>query len=449
VSLYARFAANQLFPFHERLKGHASVVKLRALERSQWWSREELERHRIESLRRLLMHAGAHVPYYRRLFGEIAFKPESVAAVIDLEHVTPLKKQDVRIHQQELISEAAGPLKRSGTGGSSGEPLLFFVGKERIDHDVAAKWRATRWWDVDIGDRELVFWASPIELTTQDRLKALRDFVFRSRILPTTRLSEEDIDRYITEIRRFRPRMLFGYPSAISRIATHAEQCGLSLDQVGVKVIFVTAERLYEEQRLVMERAFGCRVANGYGGRDSGFIAHECTQGGLHISAEDIIVEILDKNNRAVPCGEAGEIAVTHLATKDFPFIRYRTGDIGVLETGECACGRRLPLIREIQGRSNDFVVAANGTVMHSSVLNHIMRLAGISQFKVVQESLEVTRVQVVPGPGFRDSVLGEIERKFKECLGQSVQVPIEQTDAIAPEKSGKYRYIISHVVSG
>jgi phenylacetate-CoA ligase len=448
MSLYTRLAASTLFPLHERLKGHASVAKMRALERSQWWSREELERHRIEGLRGFLMHVGKHVPYYRRLFGEIRLDPARIAAVSDLNRVPPLGKQDIRIHLQELISEAAGPLKRSGTGGSSGDPLVFFIGKDRIDHDVAAKWRATRWWDLDIGDRELVFWGSPIELTTQDQLKAVRDFVFRTRLLSTSQLSEDDLDGYVAEIRRFRPRMLFGYPSAISRIATHAEQRGLSLDEVGVKVIFVTAERLYKEQRVVMERAFGCPVADGYGGRDSGFIAHECPERRLHISAEDVIVEIIDNDGRSRPAGEAGEIAVTHLATKDFPFIRYRTGDIAVLEAGECACGRVLPLIREIQGRSNDFVVALNGTVMHGSVLNHIFRLAGIQQFKIVQESLELTRVQVVPGPGFQEDLLLEIEHKIKERLGHGVKVTIECTEAIASEKSGKYRYIISHVMS-
>jgi phenylacetate-coenzyme A ligase PaaK-like adenylate-forming protein len=448
MSLYTRLAASTLFPFHERLKGHASVAKMRALERSQWWSREELERHRIEELRRFLMHAGRHVPYYRRLFGEIGLDPARIAAVSDLDRVPPLSKQDIRIHLQELISEAAGPLKRYGTGGSSGDPLVFFIGKDRTDHDVAAKWRATRWWDVDIGDRELVFWGSPIELTDQDQLKAVRDFIFRTRLLPTSQLSEEDLDRYINEIQRFRPRMLFGYPSAIARIATHAERRRFSLDQAGLKVIFVTAERLYEEQRMVMERVFSSSVANGYGGRDSGFIAHQCREGGLHISAEDVIVEIIDNDGRSRPSGEAGEIAVTHLATKDFPFIRYRTGDIGVLEARECACGRVLPLIKEIQGRSNDFVVALNGTVMHGSVVNHIFRLAGIQQFKVVQESLELTRVQVVPGPGFHDKLLLEIEHKIKERLGQGVKVTIECTEAIASEKSGKYRYIISHVMS-
>ena len=83
------------------------------------------------------------------------------------------------------------------------------------------------------------------------------------------------------EIRAKRPRMLFGYPSALTHIARHARDAS-PMDGLGIKVAFVTSERLYDDQREKIGRAFGCRVANGYGGRDAGFIAHECPAGGMH-----------------------------------------------------------------------------------------------------------------------------------------------------------------------
>ena len=126
--------------------------------------------------------------------------------------------------------------------------------------------------------------------------------------------------------------MLFGYPSALSHIARHAEARGQRMDDLGIQVAFVTSERLYDDQRASISRVFGCPVANGYGGRDAGFIAHECPEGGMHLTAEDIVVELVDAEGGPVPLGEPGEIVVTHLATGDFPFIRYRTGDIAVLD---------------------------------------------------------------------------------------------------------------------
>src|SRR5207253_2509642 len=138
--------------------------------------------------------------------------------------------------------------------------------------------------------------------------------------------------------------------------AEYALASGIRMHRLGIKVVFVTSEKLYDEQRNLISRVFGCAVANGYGGRDAGFIAHACPEGGMHISAEDIIVEIVDAAGQVLPPGSAGEIVVTHLATSHFPFIRYRTGDVGVLDRQLCACGRGLPLLKEIQGRTTDFV---------------------------------------------------------------------------------------------
>ena len=79
--------------------------------------------------------------------------------------------------------------------------------------------------------------------------------------------------------------MLFGYPSALSLIA-ESESKGMCLADCGLRVVFCTSERLYDHRNLI-QRVFGCPVANGYGARDAGFIAHECPHGGMHISAED------------------------------------------------------------------------------------------------------------------------------------------------------------------
>ena len=223
---------------------------------------------------------------------------------------------------------------------------------------------------------------------------------------------------------------------------------GVRLDNLGVQVAFVTSERLYDEQRAAIERAFACRVANGYGGRDAGFLAHECPAGGLHLSAEDIVVEVVDAQGRSVPTGESGEIVVTHLASAEFPFVRYRTGDIGALDDRPCTCGRGLPLLRDLQGRTTDFVVAADGTVMHGLALIYILRdLPGIERFKVTQETPLLTRVEIVPDSKFDISINPTIVRGFKQRLGAEVEVQVTVVDAIAPERSGKFRYIVSHAL--
>lgn len=447
-SLYTQLIASLLFPLHERLKGHSTVRIRRFLEESQWWDSVRLQEWQLQRLRTLLMHAGMQVPYYRRLFADLGFDPATIADLSDLRKLPFLTKDLIRAQTEAFKADDARNLARFNTGGSSGWPLIFFIGKERISHDVAAKWRATRWWGVDIGDPEIVVWGSPIELTRQDRFKTWRDQLLRTQLLPAFEMSEAKLDSFIAAIRKMRPKMLFGYPSALSFIAQHACKRGQRMDDLGIQVAFVTSERLYDEQRTIIAESFGCRVANGYGGRDAGFIAHECPHGGMHITAEDIIVEIVNPDGNILPPGEAGEIVVTHLATGEFPFIRYRTGDIAVLDNQPCACGRGLPMLREIQGRTTDFVMAADGTVMHGLALIYILRdLPTVEAFKIIQESLERTVVQVVPGAEFSVNDEQRIVQGLQQRLGTKVTIQVERVSAIPAEQSGKYRYVMSKVM--
>lgn len=446
MGLYTSFVSSVVFPVHERLKGHDTVALRRQMEERQWWPAERIADFQLQRLRELLLDAAANVPYYRDLFAQLGFDPVSIQNIADLQRLPLLTKAGIRANTDALRHAHSKGLNRFNTGGSSGEPLVFFIGNKRVSHDVAAKWRATRWWGVDIGDPEIVVWGSPIELGKQDQVKHWRDKLLRTQLLPAFEMSETKLDQFIAVIRQVKPRMLFGYPSALTHIAKHAQNRGVNMTDLGIEVAFVTSERLYEEQRNTIGQVFNCKVANGYGGRDAGFIAHECPSGSMHLTADDIVVEIVNEAGQVQPDGVAGEIVVTHLSTNDFPFIRYRTGDIGVLDTTSCACGRGLPLLQGIQGRSTDFVVAADGTVMHGLSLIYILRdLPGVQFFKVVQESRALTRVQLVTDEAFEQGSIAKIVTGFKQRLGADVQVVVDLVNNIPAEKSGKFRYIISH----
>lgn len=448
MSLYTLLCSKVIFPLHEAIKNHNTVIVLKGMEKSQWLSYDEITQLQLHKLKVFLLDVQQHVPYYRQLFLNLGFEPKSLTDLKQLVELPLLDKSCIRAHMEEMQAVDALNLSRFNTGGSSGEPLIFYIGKQRVSHDVAAKWRATRWWGVDIGDPEAVIWGSPIELGSQDKIRLLRDKFLRTHLIPAFEMSPEKLDSFIQDILRIRPKMLFGYPSALALIAGHAENKRIALHDLGIKVAFVTSERLYDHQREKIQTVFGCPVANGYGGRDAGFIAHQCPQGGMHITAEDIIVEIIDSNGQVLPTGELGEIVVTHLATRDFPFIRYRTGDMGVLSDKVCECGRGLPLLEEVQGRTTDFVVAQDGTILHGLALIYVLRdLGGVDAFKITQDSLEKTNVQIVKAEGYQQKDAEQrIVAAFKKRLGQAVNITIEYPEFIAKEKSGKFRYVISHV---
>lgn len=445
--LYTKLVANWLFPLHEKLKKHDTVAIKKALEKSQWQSQSEITQQADTRLQAFITRAVANVPYYQQLFNQHSLSTQDIKSKADLAKLPFLTKTEIRSHFEQLKSVTSGPVKPFTTGGSSGTPLTFLLSNERVSHDVAEKWRATRWWDVDIGDKEIVAWGSPIELGAQDKVRVIRDKLFRSTLVPAFDMNESKLLGFIKQIKASKPKMLFGYPSVYSLIAKTAKEKNIDLSQSGVKVIFVTSERLYPYQRELIEQVFAAPVANGYGGRDAGFIAHQCPGGKMHISAEDLIVEIIDPQGNTVKDGESGEIVVTHMATSDFPFIRYRTGDIGAIDTELCSCGRGLPVLKDIEGRTTDFVVAHDGTVMHGLALIYILReLDGIEEFKIVQESIDLTRIEIVPTNELPVQLKDEIIKGFQARLGQEVNVEIDIVNQILPEKSGKFRYVISKV---
>lgn len=207
--MYTRLVSSLLFPLHERLKGHDSVAVRRAMEQSQWWDAPTLEARRLERLRAMLADVAQGVPYFADAFRRAGFDPAGLRSVGDLRTLPFLTKAEIRAHTDDLKHRQARGLARFNTGGSSGEPLIFYIGNERVSHDVAAKWRATRWWGVDIGDPETVVWGSPIELGAQDRLRQWRDRLLRTQLLPAFEMSEHRLDGFIASIHAQRPRMLF------------------------------------------------------------------------------------------------------------------------------------------------------------------------------------------------------------------------------------------------
>ena len=301
---------------------------------------------------------GARRPVFPRRFARAGFDSARVQSAADLEGLPFFDKAAIRAAGDDLRSVRAGKLVRYNTGGSSGEPLVFYMGMGRVSHDVAAKWRATRWWGVDIGDTEIVLWGSPVEISKQDRIKACAGPAVPQS--PAAGVPDVRCRRWIatsTKSARRRPRMLFGYASALALLARHAERSGVRHGRTAVcKVAFATGETLYPAQREVIERVFGAPVANGYGSRDAGFIAHQCPAGCPAPVGRAHRCRTGGRAGRPVAPGERGEIVTTHLATGDFPFIRYRTGDMAALATEPCACGRGLPALQQVFGRSTDFV---------------------------------------------------------------------------------------------
>lgn len=446
---YTRLVSRYLFPLHEMLKRHSTYACLAQLERSQWLAPAELEQLQQLKLQQFMRQVSTEVPYYQKLFARLNLTANDIQHLSDLQKLPLLDKPLIREFNQQLFSRKAYRYTKGSTGGSSGQPLTFYMDQHRVSHDVAAKLRATRWWGVDIGDPEAVIWGAPIELGKQSKFKTLRDKLFRSVLMPALTLTPELINHQLHQLIQQKPAMIFGYPSVIYRLCLAAKEQQLALDKLGVRVVFVTSEMLYPHERAVISASFNCPVANGYGARDAGFIAHECPAGKMHISAEDIIVELVNENGKPVAPGEIGEIVTTHLATPGYPFIRYRTGDLAQWDPTPCSCGRGLPVLARVQGRRRDFLLTTSGDQLHSWGLVYLLRdLTDIDKFKIIQDSADHISLLYVAPKALAQIQQLQIQQQFQHLLGADMQVDIEKVQDIPASANGKYCYVENKLAS-
>lgn len=448
--MYHWLVWNVLFPLQERSKGHPTYRILKEMEEADRLSVVGLEQLQNKKLRKFIEYCYAHVPYVRAKMWEAGVAPDDIRTIADLTRLPLMTKSDVRQHRQELRSDIARRLSPFSSGGSTGEPLVFDISGERVASRVACRQRVSRWWGTSVGDSELALWGAPLELTRQDWVRGLRDRLMATQLLSAYELNEATMSRYLDVLERRRFRQIFAYPSAIYRLCRHACKEGRSLRALGTKVVFVTSEMLYPHQRELITATFGCPVANGYGGRDSGFIAHECPQGGMHVMADAVIAEVVDEAGRSVPLGESGEIVVTDLYSAESPFLRYATGDVGALSALPCSCGRPLPLLASLDGRSNDSIVTPDGRVMHGqSVVSLLMEIEGIEQFRIRQLRPDHFHIQIVRDDRFRPESEEGIRRRWCARLRSQVELTFEYVPGFPPERSGKFRHIISELPTG
>jgi phenylacetate-CoA ligase len=440
-------ARHVVCPIHELLLRRRTFRYVRELERSQWSAPDDLRELQRVKLTALLRHAQADTAFYARRLAEVGVDLADANPFHLLTALPLLDKAVIRASIDEMLWRGVpGGLFRSSTGGSTGEPLTFYFDRRRQGYDQAARIRSRRWFGVDIGDRELYLWGSPIELNSSDAVKRLRDALFNHRLVSAFNMSPERMDAYLDVWDRFRPVSLFGYPSSITLLVEHARSRGRHVDARGLRAVFVTGEVCYPHQRETIASYFGVPVADGYGSREAGFIAHQCPEGNMHLTAENIIVEIVDDHGEPLPRDQTGEIVVTHLDAYAMPLIRYRTGDVGRLRAGRCRCGRGLPMMDVVQGRTTDFLYLPDGDIKHAlSIIYPLREMPGVRQFRVIQDADYSIAVDVVPDDDGRRITHEAIARRLRPVVGDQVDLRVTLVPEIVSAESGKHRYVVSH----
>jgi phenylacetate-CoA ligase len=441
-------ARHLVYPLHEHLMKRPTFPYLAELEQSQWLPRDGMVRLQEEKLAKLLHTAHAHCPWHRARMEAAGIDADGPVSLQDLRRLPTMCKQDATLHGDQMVWHGVpGGAFKYNTGGSSGQPLIFFYGRRRQASDAAGRMRARRWWGVEPGDREVYLWGAPVELDSTDRIKTLRDRLINQLVLNAFEMSPASMDEYANAIQAYQPRCIYGYASSLALLAAHLRDRKIGLRLPKLRVVCTTGEPLFDYQRELIGEAFGVPVANEFGSRDIGFTAHETPQGQMLLMNESIILEVLDERGQPVAAGETGEAVMTALESFAQPFIRYRTGDMVRVAQESCQAGLGLDVITEVLGRSTDFIVRADGTIMHALAVIYVLRaVPGVEEFKLVQHLLKDIEVMVVPNAHWAESSRAEIESGLRRRLGDDVRIELRLVDSIPAEASGKHRYVVSRV---
>ena len=409
------------------IRRRPTLGRLESLWRSEWFSPGELEALQLRELRNLLDHAVTHVPFYRQRFAEVGVRPADVQSLGDLCKLPELSRTEAAESLVERQSTAA-PFAtiHKMTSGTTGHPL-------EIAYDAGSEWwrdavklRGYGWGHYRPGDRSLHFWGdlaalhhTPLGHQAKVRLDhALR----REHFVDCTDRSDEALGRVLKVLLDLRPSVLVCYAQAGAALARFVLENEAPMP-AGMSVI-CAAERLFSADRAVLLRAFGPDVFETYGSREVMLIAAECdAHRGMHVSMENLIVEILvrdgDRTRPAEP-GETGEVAITDLHNYGAPFIRYLAGDRATaLPAGRCACGRGLGRLSSVEGRSTDTLRDGRGRPVSGLFFNVMFSVMAdrVRQFQVVQRREGSIDLFLVPGAGFDDGVVELIRDNCREFL--------------------------------
>jgi len=439
-----------LYRLHEGVLGRPSFRYLKELERTQWASRAAIEEIQRDKLCRLLRIALRHSPWHAQRIREAGLDERSLEnlSLEDLRRLPTMDKQDARLHRDRIAwLQVPGGAYLYNTGGSSGEPLIFYFGRWRQASDTAGRFRAQRWWGVEVGDPQVWLWGAGVKPSRTDKIKLLRDRLVNQLFLNAFEMSLPNVDRYLEAIRRFRPRSLYGYASSLTLLAARARDKGVNMQLPSLKAVFTTGEPLYPHQRALLQEVFGVPAASEFGSRDMGFTAHETPAGQMLLMSESIILEVLDADGRPVKPGELGEAVMTGLCSQAQPFIRYRTGDVVRYTDEACREGRGLHVLGEISGRTTDFITRSDGTIMHALAVIYVLRATpGIARFKLIQHAVDDVEVLVVPDARWEKAREAQVTAGLRARLGDTLKVRLRLVEDIPAEASGKHRYVVSHV---
>jgi phenylacetate-CoA ligase len=402
-------------------------------DRSQHWNEERLKKYQIEKLKRLFIHCEKNVPYYQKLFREIDFNPNRFSSLNDLLRIPTLSKETVRRDPESFLADNAMKcgITWDSTSGSTGTPLHFVLSDAVQANKIAALLRCFHWAGYRFGMKTFC---------VQSYYFQDADFKF-SKIynilrFDSNRLKKESALEAVKAINKFKPKFFMGFPFDLLMIARFAAESGITI--VSPKSILTYGETLSQKKREKLEEMYHCPVFNFHSMHECSAMIGQCEHGKLHLIEDFAFHEIQE---------DSGKLIGTSYYNYSMPLIRYEIGDQVKTDGNQSySCGRPFRVVKEILGKSCDYIQTADGRILGAVMSHSIDNAKGVVCSQIIQEEIESLKVKIITDNKFDEKSQNELEKGLRKRLGNEMKIQFEKVNALEKRPSGKTPFILSRI---
>ncbi len=408
--------------------------------RRDTWNSEQILRYQEENLQRLIKHAATHVPYYREVFRQRGLSPDDIKNVSDLQKLPILEKSQVRDNPLRFVDERLDirRLHMDRTSGTTGIPVTLYKSNESIQrHYAFFEVRCRRIAGLQYGRLPYVMFGAQTVVPAW-RTKPpfwCYNYIARQLYMSVFHLSPQYLPWYCREMRSRPFHAIMGYPSSLYTVAQYILKKGEPTFQMCCAI--TSGEILHPQQRREISAAFGCEVFDQYGCSENVVFGAQCPAGAMHLSPDYSVVEIVDDRGNQIPPIQKGQLLCTGLLNYAQVLIRYQLGDRGSMSTNSCSCGRPLPTLASIDGRTSEehFITRDGRRITRTGTVTE--DVPHVAECQVVQEDYERYTINIVPRPGFNDADRAKLHENLTQTVGK-VQIDVKVVELLERTPSGK-----------
>ena len=402
--------------------------------------------------RRMTAYAYRYVPYYRETMARLGLTPADFQSADDLDKLPILERDQLQRDPEYFTSTA--PLARGRlsvrNSGTTGKPCTFYYDSRTLFQDAAYGERARAVMSPLLGRSmgyRLTVIAAPTGSTTRVQdFHGQQAWLPRGVGLPRQHLSVIDPPEVNARlINAFQPEVIQSHGSYLAALFVYLKASGAPLHLP--KALRYTSDALPDAARRLIEDQFGIAVFSRYDAMETPNLAFECeAHAGLHANIDLCPIRIVNGSGQALPPGESGDVVISNLINRASVFLNYRLGDLARWLPEPCPCGRTLPLLSPVEGRTEDWLTLPSGRVVHPLAATHALKYTpGIWQYQVVQQASGRFTIALVADPQADRQAIGErVAAEFARVLGEPVQVEVQFVGEIPRTPAGKVRAVIS-----